>query len=107
VISPDSVRSDFCKLEVNHAVELTSGRFEEGVALIIAAIETDLEWERQHTRLTVKALEWDDSGRDRSFLLRGSELAAAEQWLAAGVDKDPGRFRFVSGFSYSRVCPAS
>ena len=40
--------------------------------------------------MTVRALEWDEHGRDRSFLLRGTELADAEQWLAAGVDKVSG-----------------
>ena len=52
--------------------------------------ETDLPWEQQHTRITVKALEWDGAGRDSSFLLRGSDLAAAERWLAEGVDKERG-----------------
>ena len=119
VISPESVRSQFCEQEVDHAVELNKRvvplawrevpaeevpeeirfrnwipvgdvDFADGVDRLVAAIETDLEWERQHTRLTVKALEWDQADRDRSFLVRGSELAAAEQWLAAGADKDPG-----------------
>ena len=37
----------------------------------------------------MKALEWDAHGRDRSFLLRGAELAAAEQWLALAAGKEP------------------
>ncbi len=111
VISPDSVRSDYCEQEVAHAAELNKrivplalrevpdaelpeeiqvrswipvGK-DLGAERVIAAIDTDLEWEREHTRLTVKALEWDRSGRDRSFLVRGSELRAGEQWLAAGA----------------------
>jgi WD40 repeat protein len=116
VISPDSVGSEFCEQEVAHAAGLNKRivplalrrvpdeqipeeiRFrnwisvgeDTGVERVLAAVETDLEWERQHTRLTVKALEWDKSGRDRSFLPRGSELRAAERWLAAGASKDPG-----------------
>ena len=46
------------------------GEFERGVERLVTAVETDLEWERHHSRLTVKALEWEQSGRDRSFLLR-------------------------------------
>ena len=38
---------------------------------MVAAIETDLEWEREHTRVTVKALEWDGAGRDGSFCCAG------------------------------------
>jgi WD40 repeat protein len=120
VISPDSVQSQFCEQEVTHALELNKRivplalrevpdadipeeirfrnwipvdgehPFEAGVDRLVSALETDLEWEHQHTRLTVKALEWDGSARDRSFLLRGSELSGAELWLAAGADKDPG-----------------
>jgi WD40 repeat protein len=120
VISPDSVSSEYCEQEVGHAAELNKrivpialcpvpddeipseirdrnwisvhqdGNFEAGVERVLDALETDLGWERQHTRLTVKAVEWDESGRDASFLLRGSDLAAADRWLAAGADKDPG-----------------
>ncbi len=119
VITPESVRSPFCAEEVGHAVELNKrivplarrgvpdpevpeairvrhwipmrdAEFDRGVKRLVTAIETDLGWEHQHTRLTVKALEWEQAGRDRSFLLRGSELGAAERWLAAGVGKDPG-----------------
>src|ERR1700730_2929241 len=119
VISPDSVNSAFCEQEVGHAVELNKrvvplalrevpdrdipqeirfrnwipvgdGDFDTGVDRLVRAVETDLDWERQHTRLTVKALEWDQAVRDRSCLVRGSDLSAAERWLAAGADKDPG-----------------
>jgi len=120
VITEDSVHSAFCKEEVQHAAALNKrivplarapvddaeippevrfrnwipatqeSEFESAVDRIIVALDTDLEWEREHSRLTVKALEWEQSGRDRSFLLRGADLAAAERWLAAGAGKDPG-----------------
>lgn len=116
VISPESVHSAFCEQEVSHASELNKRivplalrdvpdeeipdeiRFRnwipaadrESVERLLAALEIDLEWERQHARLTVKALEWDQAGRDRSFLVRGADLAAAERWLAAGAGRDPG-----------------
>jgi WD40 repeat protein len=120
VISPDAVKSSFCVEEVEHAASLNKrivplalrpvpdseipdevrfrnwipvdgdGEFDGLVERVIRALDTDLEWERQHSRLTVRALEWDRSGRDRSFLLRGADLRSAEAWLAAGGAKDPG-----------------
>jgi WD40 repeat protein len=120
VISPDAVHSEFCALEVEHATTLNKqivplalrpvadedvpeairvrnwipagdeDDFERTVERLLTALDTDLEWEREHTRLTVRALEWDRAGHDRSSLLRGVELSAAERWLTAGADKDPG-----------------
>src|SRR6185437_7056480 len=54
---------------------------------LLAALNTDLEHTHAHTRWLVKALDWETQGRDRSLLLRGSELASAEGWLAA-IDDD-------------------
>jgi WD40 repeat protein len=113
VISPDSVKSEYCEQEVTYAAELNKRivplalhpvpdqeipeeiRFRNWIPVgedtaaerVIGAIETDLEWEQQHTRLTLKALEWDAAGRDRSFLLRGADLQVAEQWLAGGANR--------------------
>jgi WD40 repeat protein len=120
VISPDAVKSSFCVEEIEHAASLNKRivplalrpvadeslpeevRFRNWIPVsedgdlggtadrLVKALDTDLEWEREHSRLTVRALEWDRSGRDRSSLLRGSELGNAEAWLATGADKDPG-----------------
>ena len=45
------------------------------------SLNTNLDHARTHARLLVKALEWQDKNRNASFLLRGRELAEAEQWL--------------------------
>lgn len=55
---------------------------------LIRAIETDLDYVRSHTRLLVRAKEWERN-RDSSFLLRGSDLESAEQWLAESSSKTP------------------
>ena len=130
VISPDSVASPFCEQEVDHAVELNKrivplafrsvpdeqvpegirvrnwipvgdGDFDAGVERLVQALDTDLEWDRAHTHWLLKAIEWDESGRDRSFLLRGSELAAAEGWLASSADKDPGPTALQQEYVYA------
>ncbi len=50
------------------------------VAKVLEALDSDLEWRDAHTQLGLRAAEWSGSGRDTSFLLRGSELGAAEAW---------------------------
>lgn len=58
---------------------------------VIQALDEDLPWRDAHTRLTVRTQEWSGAQRDRSFLLRGSDLRAAEEWLgrAAQHQKTP------------------
>jgi len=119
VISPDSVSSTFCEQEVDRAIELNKrivplllekvpdervpqevrvrnwipvgdGDFERGIDRLVKALDTDLEWTKEHTGWLLKALEWEARGRERSFLLRGAELKAAEAWLASRPeDADP------------------
>ncbi|MBW4470384.1 MAG: TIR domain-containing protein [Stenomitos rutilans HA7619-LM2] len=56
---------------------------------LLEAIDMDLEHVHAHTRLLVRAIEWDSKGQDDSFLLRGSDLKSASRWLSLGTDKDP------------------
>ncbi len=123
VISPDSVRSEVCRREIEHAVsnnkrlvpvnyrEVTDPAdktlvhpaihthnwvffredddFDRSFQALIQAIETDLGHVRAHTRLLVRAKDWETRGHDSSQLLRGSDLAEAEAWLYAGAGKKP------------------
>ena len=54
----------------------------QGLERLVEALETDLNWRDEHTRLAGRTREWLDAERDKSFLLRGSELREAELWLA-------------------------
>lgn len=56
--------------------------FDEGVAQLVEAADTDFPWLRLHTRLQVRAREWEEAGRDDSLLARGRDLEAALHWLA-------------------------
>ena len=58
-------------------------------AKLTTALETDLAWAKAHTRLLVRAVEWENRGADSSLLLRGSDLTDAEQSLAANAAKQP------------------
>jgi WD40 repeat protein len=55
------------------------------------ALSEDLEWRDEHSRYTIRSAEWTRAGHDKSFLLRGSDLRSAEQWLthAAAHPKTP------------------
>jgi WD40 repeat protein len=56
---------------------------------ICKTIYTDYEWLKYHTKLQVKALDWERT-KDYSRLLRGKELREAEDNLAAtDTKKDP------------------
>ncbi|MGD8594935.1 MAG: TIR domain-containing protein [Gammaproteobacteria bacterium] len=119
VISPDSVASRVCQQEIAHAVENNKrlipivyeeaeesqvpqalGKlnwvffrehddFNSALKILIEAIDTDLEWVGGHTRLLVRAREWDNKRRDKSLTLRGSDLREAEEWLTKGPEKEP------------------
>ncbi len=119
VVSPDSLASENCARELEHAKasgkriipvvcresdpaaappfvsELnwifarTGDDRDAALDTLVKAIETDLDWVHAHTRLLMRAVEWDANGRDRSFVLRGGDLRAAEHVLAAHLADDP------------------
>lgn len=57
-------------------------------AKVLDALDTDLAWAEVHTRLLVRAVEWD-ARRDSSLLLRGRDLEGALQQIAANAGKEP------------------
>lgn len=112
VITPAAVASAYCDQEVDYARELNKRivpvlrdpvpdpdlpqeirdrswipftdreEFEAALERLVSALDRDLEHAKAHTRWLVKAVEWAAESREKSFLLRGSELSAAESWLA-------------------------
>ena len=56
-----------------------------GLDELIQALEEDLSWRDEHTRLGVRTKEWEDSKHDKSFLLRGSDLRTGEEWLGTAA----------------------
>jgi hypothetical protein len=53
-----------------------------GQAQLVEALNTDLDWLREHTRLLLRATEWDAGGRAEYRLLSGSDIVAAKAWAA-------------------------
>ena len=112
VISPDAARSAECTRECQEAVQMhkrlvpvlyravepeeiprelrapnwvpldEGEQFERQLDTLVYALEADLDWRDAHARLAVRAHEWQLADRDRSYLLRGSDLREAQAWLA-------------------------
>ena len=118
LVSPDSVISEVCQVEIGHAgknnkriipivvrdvdaktvnpivrelnwiMAREHDNFEEVIVKIKLAIELDLEWLTEHRRLQVRALEWHRK-KEASLLLRGRDLRYARQMCVTGESKDP------------------
>jgi hypothetical protein len=56
---------------------------------LVTALDTDLDHVKFHTRLLVKAREWETKGKTEDYLLRGQDLNDSETWLAQARDKSP------------------
>ncbi len=52
------------------------------VERLVNVIRSDFAWIRNHSRILVRAREWSEKNRHRSFLLYGQDLSEAEHWLA-------------------------
>ncbi|MEQ8540490.1 MAG: TIR domain-containing protein [Coleofasciculus sp. D1-CHI-01] len=65
------------------------GDFFTNFGELTRTLDADPEYIRNHTRLLLKAMEWEREGQDDSFLLRGKDLKAGEEWLAQSVNKEP------------------
>ncbi|HEX2620313.1 MAG TPA: TIR domain-containing protein, partial [Phototrophicaceae bacterium] len=63
--------------------------FASEFAVLIETLDTDLAHVKQHTRLLVRALDWQRGAQNPSFLLIGDEITAAETWLANRPGKQP------------------
>lgn len=120
VISPDSVASEVCAWEIrlverlnkrlapivyrdaqdlaipegisklNYVFFTENQAFDRSLEMLVAALDTDIDWIREHTRLGEQARRWDRRRRLGARLLRGPELTAPERWLAAQPRDAPG-----------------
>jgi len=118
VISPDSAASQACIDEVEHAemhnkrivpivyrdvspkelppilgklnwvFSRESDDFDVAFHALTDTMDNDLNWVKAHTRLVQRAVEWDKHDRSDSFVLRGEDLAEAEQ-MQIQTGKEP------------------
>ena len=62
--------------------KVSGSGFGAGLAHLVTALNTDLDWIRDHTRLGALSERWQTRKKDAALLLRGDELEEAERWLA-------------------------
>jgi WD40 repeat protein len=86
-VQPDLVHPELARL--NWIFLRSQDDFEKGFKGLLEALDQDLDYVRTHTRILVRALEWDRNGRDTSYLLRGADLDRANRYLAQGKDQEP------------------
>ncbi len=110
LLSPNSVSSEVCAWEVEHATSLSKriapivieevdtadippllarlnfifcterDRFDDAIDNLVSALSTDIDWIREHTRLHGLAQRWETGARPRRLLLRGQDVSDAETW---------------------------
>ena len=65
------------------------GDFLTNFGELTRTLDADPDYVKNHTRLLLKSKEWEQQKRDDSFLLRGKDLAASEEWLKESENKQP------------------
>jgi WD40 repeat protein len=113
VLSPDAVTSKIALKEVAHAASLNKrfapivcrhvhnaavpealqrlnfiffddpAHFEASADALAEALQTDIDWIRQHTEFGELARRWSGAGRPGGLLLRSPVLEEAERWIAS------------------------
>jgi WD40 repeat protein len=63
--------------------------FNVGYKTLESALDTDLDYVREHTRLLVRAREWVQRNKLTGFLLTRTEIKEAQKWLKEATGKQP------------------
>jgi tetratricopeptide (TPR) repeat protein len=63
--------------------------FDALVRKLSDALDLDIEYVDEHTRLLTRANEWNRRSQSPSFILYGDDLRGAERWLTGSERKDP------------------
>ena len=72
--------------------------FGKGLVDLASALNTDLDWLREHTRYLQRATEWDGGGRLSNRLLSGPDIASAKAWAARRPQQRAGPNRAAARF---------
>ncbi|MFA5952634.1 MAG: TIR domain-containing protein [Hyphomicrobium sp.] len=119
VLSPDSILSEMCAWEVAEAERLskrllpvvwravderatppglarlnwifcnTQDQVPAALDTLAQALNTDIVWIREHTRLGELATRWQERNATSALLIRGNDLDEAERWIATRPTSAP------------------
>ena len=132
IISPDSVVSEICTLEIEHSIQhdkllvpvvwrdveddqvhmlvhnwvflRAEDDFEASLEFFIGSLDTNLEYVRERTHLLTRAINWDQNNRIRELALSRQELQVAEKWLTQGLSTEPKPAELHSEYlAFSRI----
>ncbi len=67
--------------KLNYVFFTGDNDFEGQIDQLAKALNTDMGWVKEHTRLGEAARRWDERKRTSALLLRGQDIAAAEKWV--------------------------
>ena len=86
---PPKHLSDLNYIYFYHEPKSPGSGFAAGLASLTAALNTDIEWHRERTRILLRATEWDEGGRQPARLLSGTDIQAAKEWAAKRPRTEP------------------
>jgi tetratricopeptide (TPR) repeat protein len=75
--------------EINWLFFDDEARFETELGVLLQSLDADIPHIKAHTRYHLRALEWESSARNPSYLLTGDDLQFAEGWLKEAAAKTP------------------
>lgn len=58
-------------------------KYEKALQQLVVGVSADIAWIREHTRLLERALQWKAKDQDKSELVSGAALEAAERWITS------------------------
>ncbi|GAB5493040.1 MAG: hypothetical protein Phog2KO_32550 [Phototrophicaceae bacterium] len=122
IVSPNSVLSDICRDEIQHAIDNNKrfipvlyqdiddvdaphvhsairshnwiyfdneAEFEESFQKLTDSFTTEPDYLRRHTRLLVRAKDWENNERQASYLIQGQELREFQQFQVDSQTRTP------------------
>jgi hypothetical protein len=79
---PPPALADLNYIFFYHEPKSPGSGFGTGLARLVDALNSDLDWLREHTRYLQRATEWDAGGRPANRLLSGPDIETAKAWAA-------------------------